>query len=182
MAKLLYKKTTLILLTTILSLSTSQKIKFPSQDSNEIYAHSRLHVLPFTKNRKSQTIVQSCSKRKLQKAIKEKIKYDYSGDKNAIAFRVLEEEGKPTDEVMELSFHFGQEVEQWFLKKFDRYLENLKENENLELFYGFDKKRTPVVKKIIKTVFEPSGKEIKYKVYPGKEARLDFFNVNFLIF
>lgn len=164
--------TFLILLTTI---SIHQAQTF--QESEEIHAHSRLHLLPFSKS----PIVQSCSKRKAQKAIQEKIKYDYSGEKNAIAFRILEEEGKKTDQVMELSFHFGDEVETWFLKKFEKFFKGLKENENMEIFYGFDQELKPVVKQAIKTIYEPEGRERKVRVYPGEEKELEFFNVNFLI-
>lgn len=181
--KKIHKKiqTRLLFLSCLITLTTPQKMttQFPLQDSNEIHPHSRLHFLPYTKNRKSQTIVQSCSKRRLDKAIKEKIEYDYSGEKNAIAFRVLEEGGKITDNVMELSFHFGSEVEKWFLDKFDSFFKGLKENEGLELSYGFDKDLKPVVKKAIRTVFDSDGNEEKFKVYPGIAAKLDFFNVSF---
>jgi len=174
------KLLTLFLITT----STISDPFFSPQDranNGKIFAHSRLIILPSPEKNpiNRPTIIQSCSKRKFSQALKEKIKYDYHGDENAIAFRRLEENGHLTDEVMEVSFHFGGEVKNWFLKKFLKYSENLESNERLEIFYGFDKKSQPVVKGIVKSVHAEDGGETKYRVDGDSEELISVHEVKF---
>ena len=85
------------------------------------FAHSRLHIYNFPspateRGDKSPdasslsahyfNVVQTCSKRDKERAMRDKRKYDYDGDKNAIAVRWLPDINDK-DFVMELSFHFG---------------------------------------------------------------------------
>lgn len=83
--------------------------------------------------------------------MKEKLIYDYEGDTNAIALRWLPGDDDQ-DKVMELSFHFGQEVADHFLKKFEGFYKLLTKQgetdyvpQKLEIFYGFNTEREPVV-------------------------------------
>ena len=151
---------------------------------HKIYAHSRFHILPSPDPSNRQVFIQSCSKRKFENAVREKRKYDYSGNPNAIAFRRLSEAGKITDEVMEVSFHFGEEVEDYFIKKFEHHFAGLKGNEKLELFYGFNKEIQPVVRNTYRTEFLEDGTEMKFQEYDGnlrKDEKMDFFNVSVVI-
>ena len=116
--------------------------------------------------------------------MKEKKVYDYEGDKNAIAVRFLEGQGDQ-DKVMELSFHFGQEVEDRFLKKFARFYTLLKKPSDsdfspkkLEIVYGFSRNIEPVIFQVWKTRFAADGSETRSKLFEdqkGEETGLDHF-------
>lgn len=166
---------------------------------HQAHPHNRLHIYNFRSPRTERVdksldpnsysanwfnIVQTCSKREKTKAMNEKKVYDYEGDKNAIAVRFLE--GKEDqDKVMELSFHFGQEVEDRFLKKFARFYELLKKPEDpdfspekLEIVYGFSRNIEPVIFQVWKTKFALDGAETRAKLFEdqkGEEAGLEYF-------
>ena len=74
---------------------------------------------------------------------------------------------------MEVSFHFDGKVKNWFKKKFLNFSKGLKENEQLELFYGFDDKVEPVVREVVKTRFLENGVQEKFSVVGGKEELIN---------
>jgi hypothetical protein len=170
-------KKKILLFLTLLTASIQDPFHNAQHRNNigEVFPHSRFIILPssepdfFTRP----ILIQSCSKRSFPQAYKEKIKYDYSGNENAIAFRELEEQGKLTGEVMEVSFHFDGKVKNWFKKKFLNFSKGLKENEQLELFYGFDDKVEPVVREVVKTRFLENGVQEKFSVVGGKEELIN---------
>ena len=130
------KITTLIVLSISAIICQVPDSHYDSQEDKQIaQPHGRLHIYntpspkteredkskdPDSLSAKFMNIVQTCSKRDKKRAFIEKKKYDYEGDKNAIAFRQLPSYDDQ-DKVMELSFHFGQEVADHFLNKFQPY-------------------------------------------------------------
>lgn len=181
------KKTQLLLIAVLTTTILSQSPNPRAHDKeHKVYPHSRLHIYNFPSPATERVdkslnptslranyfnIVQTCTKRNKERAMKEKLKYDYEGDKNAIALRWLPGMDDQ-DKLMELSFHFGQEVEDHFLEKFQAFYNFLTKEgdsdykpEKLEITYGFSLERAPVVFQVWKTTFAQDGQENRVKIF-----------------
>ncbi len=83
-----------------------------------------------------------------------------------------------------MSFHFGQEVADSFLNKFNKFYPLLTKlgdknyiPSKLELSYGFNEKRDPVIFQIWSTEFRKNGEEKRVRIFEdltGEEIGLDY--------